>query len=160
MLRDHKTDANGDGYSAADEVTSANCGTVSCAGIITFGTAETRTCKDAGRNCGSPGAPADASGPARVAVPPADGYGCSVTLDMVAPLTTRKLAQSDVDLDGMVNILDLSKVAGWYGNTINASSEDPRWEGDIDGDGHVTILDLSAIAANFGRSVSGDCQVE
>ena len=73
---------------------------------------------------------------------------------------TTKLAQSDIDLDGMVTILDLSKVAGWFGNTINASVSDPRWEGDMDGDGHITILDLSAMAANFGRSVAGDCQPE
>ena len=62
--RDHKTDANGDGYSAADEATIANCGVVSCASVITLGTAETRTCNDAGRNCGSPVVPTDESVPA------------------------------------------------------------------------------------------------
>jgi YVTN family beta-propeller protein len=160
LTRDHKTDVNGDGYSAADEDTTANCGVASCATITTFGTAETKTCKDPGANCGSPGAPADESVPARLAVPPAGGYGCSVTLDITPPKTTKKLAQSDVDLDGSVTILDLSKVASWYGNTINPSPTDPRWEGDMDGDGQITILDLSAMASNFGRSVAGDCQVE
>ena len=96
----------------------------------------------------------------RAAPPPADGYGCSITLDTVGPKKTTKLAQSDIDLDGTVSILDLSKVASWFGNTINASPADPRWEGDMDGDGHITILDLSAMASNFGRSVAGDCQIE
>jgi hypothetical protein len=44
-------------------------------------------------------------------VPRADGYGCSVTLDIVPPLKTTKLAQSDIDLDGVVTILDLAKMA-------------------------------------------------
>jgi sugar lactone lactonase YvrE len=158
--RDHKTDANGDGYSAADEDTIANCGATNCASITTWGTAETRTCKDPGRSCGSPGTPADDTAPARVAPPPADGYGCSVTLDTVGPRKTTKLAKSDIDLDGVVSILDLSKVAGWFGDAINPSPADPRWEGDMDGDGHISILDLSAMASNFGRSVAGDCQVE
>jgi hypothetical protein len=158
--RDHKTDANLDGYSAADEATIANCGAASCASISTWGTAETKTCKDAGANCGSPGAPADESVPARIAVPPADGNGCSVTLDVVPPLTTKNLAKSDVDLDGAVTILDLSKVASWFGNTINPSVTDPRWEGDMDGDGKITILDLSAMASNFYRSVANDCKIE
>jgi hypothetical protein len=83
-----------------------------------------------------------------------------VTLDTVGAKTTKKLAQSDIDLDGMVSILDLSKVASWFGNTINASVSDPRSEGDMDGDGKITILDLSAVASNFGRSVAGDCQIE
>jgi Kelch motif/Galactose oxidase, central domain len=74
--RDHKSDANGDGYSAADEATVANCGGTSCDVFSPFGTAETRSCKDAGRKCGTPGAPADDTVPARIAVPPADGYGC------------------------------------------------------------------------------------
>ena len=83
-----------------------------------------------------------------------------MTLDTVGAKKTTKLAQSDIDLDGVVSILDLSKVAGWFGNTINASPADPRWEGDMDRDGHITILNLSAMASNFGRSVSIDCMAE
>lgn len=160
LWRDHKTDANGDGYSAADEITIPNCGVASCASITMFGIAETNTCKDAGRQCGVPNPPVDESGPARTAPPPAIGYGCSVTLDIVPPLTTKNLAKSDVDLDGVVSILDLSKVSGWFGNTINASPTDPRREGDMDGDGVITTLDLSAISANFGRSVADNCRIE
>ena len=158
--RNHAIDPNGDGYSAADEVTPLNCGVVSCASIITFGTAETKTCKDAGRNCGTPCPVADEFGPTRVAIPPATGYGCSVTLDTVPPLTTKNLAKSDVDLDGTVSILDLSKVASWFGQAVSPDPADPRWEGNMDGDGSISILDLSAMAANFGRSVANNCKVE
>jgi hypothetical protein len=83
-----------------------------------------------------------------------------VTLDTVGLMKTTTLAQSDIDLDGAVSILDLSKVATWFGNTINASAADPRWEGNLDGDASITILDLSAMAANFYRSVAMDCQIE
>lgn len=158
--RDHKTDANADGYSAADEITVANCGVASCANISTFGAVETNTCKDSGGQCGLPNPPLDESGSARVAPLPATGYGCSVTLDTVGPLTTVKLAKSDVDLDGAVSILDHSKVASWFGNAINTSSADPRWEGNMDADNAISILDISAIAANFGRSVANNCKVE
>ena len=158
--RDHKTDANGDGYSAADETTIANCGAASCGGFLTFATAESRTCKDAGRQCGVPNPPSDETGPARVAPPPATGYGCSVTLDTTGPLSTKDLARADVDLDGVVSILDLAKVATWFGNTIDANVSDPRWEGNMDGDNAISILDLAAMAANFTRSVANNCKVE
>ncbi len=158
--RNHAIDPNGDGYSAADEVSPLNCGVVSCASITTFGTSETKTCKDAGRNCGTPFPVANELGAARVAIPPATGYGCSVTLDTVGPKRTTKLAQSDIDLDGLVSILDLIKVAGWYGDPVNPSPTDPRWEGNLDGDGSISILDLIAMASNYGRSVSNNCLVE
>ncbi len=93
-------------------------------------------------------------------VPPAGGYGCSTTLDITPPKMTKKLAQSDVDLDGVVSILDLSKVASWFGQPVNPSTTDPRWEGNLDGDGSISILDLSAVASNFGRSVAGNCTIE
>jgi hypothetical protein len=158
--RNHAIDPNGDGYSAADEVTPLNCGVASCTSVVTFGTSETKTCKDAGRNCGTPAPVADELGTTRVAIPPATGYGCSVTLDTVGAKKTTKLAQSDVDLDGTVSILDLSKVASWFGQAVNPDPADPRWEGNLDGDGSISILDLSAMAANFGRSVSNNCKVE
>lgn len=146
-VRDHKTDANGDGYSAADEVTAANCGVSSCSGILTLGTRETRTCKDAGRACGIPNPPIDESGAAHVGGS-STGYGCG---------TDPKLAKSDIDLDGVVTILDLAKVAGWFGNSVNSSTADPRWEGNMDGDGVITILDLATMASYFGKSVAADC---
>lgn len=159
IARDHITDANGDGYSEADELTAANCG-YGCANFRAFGTAETATCKDANRNCGTPGAPATEYVAARNAPPPANGYGCLRTLDTVGPLKTVNLARADIDLDGSVSILDLSKVGGWMGNPVDPSSSDPRWEGNLDGDGAISILDLSAMASNFYRSVAGNCKVE
>lgn len=128
--------------------------------LCLLGIAATRTCKDAGRNCGVPNPPFDESGPKRTAPPPASGYGCSVTLDTVGSLKTTVLAKSDVDLDGLVSNLDNSKVASWFGNQINADPADPRWEGNMDGDTSISILDLSAMASNFGRSVAGNCRVE
>jgi hypothetical protein len=64
---------------------------------------------------------------------------------------------SDIDLDGAVSILDTSKVAAWFGNAVNASTTDPRWEGNLDGDGAISILDLSKMAGYFGRNVAATC---
>lgn len=162
--RDHKSDANGDGYSDADEGTPANCSVASCASILTSGgslngaTAETASCRNAGRNCG-----AGVSGTwdpltrAKNSVGGA-GTGCLKTLDEAGSLKTINLARSDVDLDGSDSILDLSKMAGWFGNDVGDQT-DPRWEGNLDGDGAISILDLSLAAANFGRSVNGGCAI-
>ncbi len=158
-IRNHKADANFDGYSAADEVTVANCGLSSCGAMSAFGTGETMTCKDPGKQCGTPNPPADDNGPART-LPGGSGYGCLTTLDTVGPLKTTKLAQSDIDLDGVVSVLDLAKVASWFGNPVDPNPSDPRWEGNMDGDGTISILDLVAMAANYGRSVSNNCKLE
>ena len=117
-------------------------------------------CKDAGRQCGQPNPPDDENVPARTSPTQLIGYGCLTTLDTVGPLRTTKLARSDIDLDGSVTVLDNSNVASWFGNNVNASPSDPRWEGDMDGDGSISILDLSALGANFGRSVRDNCKVE
>ncbi len=164
VSRDHKSDANGDGYSDADEGTPANCSVTSCTSILTSGgslngaTAETASCRSADRNCGT-----GASGTwdpltrAKNSVGGA-GTGCLKTLDEVGSLKTINLARSDVDLDGVDSILDLSKIAGWFGNDVGDQT-DPRWEGNLDGDGAISILDLSVAAANFGRNVNGDCAI-
>jgi hypothetical protein len=154
VTRDHRADANGDGYSDADEGTPADCGVAGCAGLTSYATAETGSCKDSGRSCGtivaSPvGAPRTASAGA--------GLGCWRSIDSSGPATTVTLAQSDVDLDGSVSILDLSMVAAWIGDKVGAA-DDPRWEGNLDGDGFISILDLARMASNYGRSVSLDCQ--
>ncbi len=156
VKRDHRADANGDGYSDADQGAPANCGVASCASISTYGIPETASCNDAGRDCGtitiSPiGAPRTAASGA--------GLGCWRSVDAAGALTTTWLAQSDIDLDGMVSILDLAVVGDWVGDKIGVGvGDDPRWEGNLDGDGFVSILDLARMAANFGRSVSADCQ--
>ena len=223
--RNHKADANGDGYSNADEGTLKDCpltgvawaanavsmtdsrqawvfnqfvgdvvtmggstatitsntGTVlsfsawaplgpakgaysislgGCAATITLGTAETHSCLDAGRHCGC----VLVCFPLRNArgVPDlgdAGPEGCWVLVDTTTALKTTNLGKSDIDLDGVVSILDLAKAASWIGQPVG-NNTDPRWEANMDGDGSISILDLSAIAANFGRSVNLDCKVE
>jgi len=159
VTRDHKGDANRDGYSDADEGTPANCGGASCVSLVTLGTSETRSCRDAGRACGS--GTSSTWDPLRLArdAPAALGTGCLRSLDTASPLKTTGLAKSDIDLDGAVSILDLSRVASWFGNPV-AGAGDPRWEGNLDGDASISILDLSAMAANFGRNVMANCKVE
>ncbi len=151
--RDHRGDANGDGYSDADEGSPANCGVASCASLTTYGTTETASCNDAGRNCGtiaaSPlGAPRLTGGGV--------GLGCWRSVDSSGALRTTLLAKSDVDLDGVVSILDIAGVASWFGDHIG-DSNDPRWEGNMDGDRVISILDLAGMASNFGRNVSAGC---
>ncbi len=55
---------------------------------------------------------------------------------------------SDVNADGVINILDLTFVALHYGEMPDdALSPNP----DINGDGTVDILDLTLIASHFGK---------
>jgi hypothetical protein len=55
----------------------------------------------------------------------------------------------DVNMDGIVNILDITLVGQNYGNVY---SEDlPRW--DVNQDGIVNVQDLSIVAAHFGETV-------
>lgn len=51
----------------------------------------------------------------------------------------------DVNMDGRVNILDLTFVASHFGN------EDAPPEADVNGDGNVNILDLTLVANHFGE---------
>ena len=154
--RDHRGDANGDGYSDADEGSPVNCGVASCGNLTTYATAETPSCSDAGRHCGtiavSPvGAPRVAAGGA--------GLGCWRSIDSAGALRTTALAKSDVDLDGVVSILDITTAASWFGDHVGGA-DDPRWEGNFDGDGVISILDLGAMASNIGRSVSAGCATQ
>lgn len=56
----------------------------------------------------------------------------------------------DVNLDGMVNILDLVSVA----IAFQATPSSPTWNphADVDADGLVNILDLTAVAIHFGET--------
>ena len=54
------------------------------------------------------------------------------------------LLASDVNMDGLVNILDLVFVASHFGET-------PSENQDVNGDGIVNILDLTLIASHFGK---------
>ncbi len=58
------------------------------------------------------------------------------------------LLDSDVNADGIVNILDLVFVASQFGEDISA---DQFPNPDVNQDGSVNILDLTLIAGNFGK---------
>ena len=58
------------------------------------------------------------------------------------------LLDSDVNADGIVNILDLVFVASEFGQDISA---DQYPNPDVNKDGSVNILDLTLIAGNFGK---------
>jgi hypothetical protein len=58
----------------------------------------------------------------------------------------------DLNIDGVVNILDISFVARAFGSEPNGT-ELPRWNSnaDVNGDGTVNILDVGTVARNFGK---------
>jgi NHL repeat len=122
-IQDHKGDANGDGYSDADELTPY--GAASCTGAfpgpgglgLTGLSSSSITSACPGRAPGSAGA---------------------------------KKARADVDLDGFVSILDLAVVASapdYLSRTAFTPVTDRRFEKDQNGDGLVNILDLALLAA-------------
>ena len=58
------------------------------------------------------------------------------------------LSASDVNADGIVNILDLTLIATYFGETpIGNQPSAP----DINKDGTVNILDLTLVASHFGK---------
>ena len=60
------------------------------------------------------------------------------------------LRASDVNADGMINILDLTLVAANIGTTLTT---DQPPNPDVNGDGIVNILDLTLVARHLGTSV-------
>ena len=62
-------------------------------------------------------------------------------------VTFEKLA-SDVNADGVVNILDLTRVASAFGKPVS----DDTAAADVNTDGEINILDLVQVASNFGQS--------
>ena len=58
-----------------------------------------------------------------------------------------QLQASDVNIDGVVDILDLTLVAANFGA---APTPDQPHNPDVNGDGTVNILDLTRIASHFG----------
>ncbi len=60
------------------------------------------------------------------------------------------LQASDVNADGVVNILDLTLVASFFGQ-IPAADQTPN--PDVNGDGAVNILDMTLVAAHLGKTV-------
>ena len=61
------------------------------------------------------------------------------------------LRASDINADGVVNILDLTLVAAQLGRTPTA---DQTPNTDVNGDGTVNILDLTLVASHLGKTVS------
>ena len=61
-----------------------------------------------------------------------------------------RLRASDVNADGMINILDLTLVAAHLGTTPTA---DQALNPDVNGDGTVNILDLTLVASHLGKTV-------
>ncbi len=59
-----------------------------------------------------------------------------------------RLLASDVNADGIINILDLVFVASQFGE---APAEDQALNPDVNGDGEINILDLTLIASHFGK---------
>jgi hypothetical protein len=122
-VQDHKGDANGDGYSDADELTPN--ASPACTGAFppTGGLGLT------GLSSTSISAPCPGRPPASVGA---------------------MKARADIDLDGQITIIDLSIVAGHFLESANpADATDVHWEFDQDGDGQMTIIDLSIMAGFF-----------
>ncbi len=64
-------------------------------------------------------------------------------------VATFKQLPTDVNADGLVNILDLTRVASAFGKPITAGNQ----KADVNADGEINILDLVQVAKDFGQSV-------
>ena len=69
------------------------------------------------------------------------------TVGYTQEINLEHLQASDVNVDGAVNILDLTLIATNFGMTPTA---DQTLNPDINGDGTVNILDLTLVASHFG----------
>ena len=58
------------------------------------------------------------------------------------------LTASDINADGVVNILDLTLIAANFGTTPTA---DQTLNPDVNADGTVNILDLTLVASHLGK---------
>ena len=67
----------------------------------------------------------------------------------LVPLVDETLL-TDVNGDGEVNILDLVRVASYFGHPVS----DENAAVDVNGDGKINILDLVRIAQDFGKSTT------
>ncbi len=59
-----------------------------------------------------------------------------------------ELLASDVNADGIINILDLVFVASHFGETL---TENQSSNPDVNRDGTVNILDITLVASHFGK---------
>ena len=69
------------------------------------------------------------------------------TVGSTQEINLEHLQASDVNADGVVNILDLTLVATQFGATPAA---DQALNPDVNGDGTVNVLDLTLVASHFG----------
>ena len=69
------------------------------------------------------------------------------TVDSTQEINLEHLQASDVNVDGVVNILDLTLVAANFGATPVA---DQTPNTDVNADGTVNILDLTRVASHLG----------
>ena len=69
----------------------------------------------------------------------------------------RPWVEGDVDLDGLVDLYDLTRVKAAYASRAG----DPRYDpmADMDGDGRVDLYDLAYVKARYMNSASGTLAV-
>ena len=66
-----------------------------------------------------------------------------------------KTHPTDVNGDGVVNILDLTRIASVFGQPVT----DANRSADVNGDGEINILDLVQVANDFGKSTTTQSEV-
>ena len=71
----------------------------------------------------------------------------NLTVSYTQETNLEHLQASDVNIDGVVNILDLTLVAANFGTTLAA---DQTLNIDVNGDSIVNILDLTLVASHLG----------
>ncbi len=135
-VQDHVADTNQDGYSDAKE-----------------GTPPGASCPAAPANHGlyppGGGIPVGPLNPTALGACAARNF-----LGTAAQNLNAKIARADVTANGVVNIFDLSAVAGVYGQTgFGLDASDLRNEMDVSKNGVINIFDLSAVAAQYGKTV-------
>ena len=75
---------------------------------------------------------------------------CFLTVSHAQDADFDPLKASDVNADGVINILDLTLIASQFGMTPTA---DQTSNPDVNGDGTVNILDLTLVARHLGKTV-------
>ncbi len=80
-----------------------------------------------------------------------DGYTDAREIELVEdPQSYCEIMRADVDGDGAASVLDLTKVAAYFGGSVPTAPE--RY--DQDADTQISILDLTKMATVFGASVA------
>ena len=85
-----------------------------------------------------------------VAISLFDGEDTELPATLHNNVVTFKKLMSDVNTDGVVNILDLTRVAAAFGAPVTAANR----SADVNTDGQINILDLVQVANDFGSDPS------